>query len=220
MQNQSWKECRHEADWIVITAIDEHLCVPGVPMQDYLQQCRRQGVTVLHAMGFQMLSEEFPEPHELLCETRTIGAPYGKMSKLSIFDPRAIEETRFDIGRHHARPTGRVRQPRRDQLLLLHYKYLGFERVYQRHRFLKTGLRGEDFKGTWTLKYDWSRPRLRQDWNLFLRVAVDLADESFSAVRCHRNRRWWRRGWRLKRKLGLVSPRVLLLPRQTENWAA
>ena len=29
MQNEAWKESRHRADWIVITAIDEHLHVPG-----------------------------------------------------------------------------------------------------------------------------------------------------------------------------------------------
>ncbi len=213
MQNHSWKESRGEADWVVVTAIDEHLHVPGVAMRDYLEQCRQMRVTLLHAMGFQIVSEKFPGPDELLCETRTTGAPFAHFSKLSIFDPVAIEETRFETGRHTASPKGRIRLPRRDELLLLHYKNIGFDRVFERHRLLKSGLRSVDKKQPWSKKYDWSRERLRQDWNLFADAAVDISAEDFRAIDWHRDRRWWRSGWKLRRRLGLVSTDILFLPR-------
>lgn len=220
MQNRAWKESKKEADWVVVTAIDEHLHVPGVPMRDYLERCRRKGVTLLHAMGFQMLSEEFPDDGELLCETRTIGAPYARMSKLSIFDPKSIKNTGFEAGRHFAYPKGVLKLPRRDDLLLLHYKNLGFERVFQRHRTLKSGLGPTDTAQRWAKKYDWSREQLRKDWDLFASAAVDIAAKGFNARKCHRNRRWWRRGWKLRTKLGLVSTDLLFHPRLPgERWA-
>ena len=220
MRNHAWKESRGTAEWIVIVDVDEHVCVPGMTMRDYLRQCRRRRVSLLHGMGFQMISEDFPAPHELLCATRTIGAPYARESKLSIFDPLAVDETTFGLGRHMARPRGRLRLPWRDRLLLLHYKYVGFERLYQRHRFLKTGLRKNDLRKEWAKQYDWSRERLRQDWELFARAAVDVAVEGFDARRCHRNRRWWRPAWKIKRRLGLVSRRDLHLPRSHTSWAS
>ena len=81
----------------------EHVCVPGVPMQDYLRACRHRGVSLLHGMGFQMISKDFPAPHELLCATRTIDAPFARESKLSIFDPQAVECRSRMRSRHGSR---------------------------------------------------------------------------------------------------------------------
>jgi hypothetical protein len=220
MHNHSWEESREIADWVVITAIDEHLHVPGMANREYLEHCRKQKVTLLYAMGFQMVSEEFPEPEETLCETRTVGAPYARMSKLSIFDPKAIRKTNFKGGRHVAYPEGRIKLPRRDRLLLLHYKNIGFERVYKRHRELKNGLGPRDAKQRWAKKYDWSKEKLRQDWDLFADSAVDLASGNNAGERCHYFRRWWRRSWRLLNLLKLISSDVLSLPRlPNERWA-
>lgn len=36
MQDEAWKESRGAADWVVVTAIDEHLHVRGRPMAAYL----------------------------------------------------------------------------------------------------------------------------------------------------------------------------------------
>ena len=40
MQEHSWKESRGRADWVVITAIDEHLWVRGRDMRSYLRELR------------------------------------------------------------------------------------------------------------------------------------------------------------------------------------
>jgi hypothetical protein len=55
------------------------------------------------------------------------------MSKLSIFDPVAIDSTGFTVGHNEAKPTGRLQFPLRDELMLRHYKYIGFERPLRRH---------------------------------------------------------------------------------------
>src|SRR6267378_5894592 len=118
--NQVWKESRGQADWVVITALDEHLHLKSSPIGEYLADCAELGVTVIPALGYQMLTNDVPESGEWLCETRTLGAPFADMNKLSIFNPDAIVETGFAVGRHHAQPRGDLRLPARDELMLLH----------------------------------------------------------------------------------------------------
>jgi hypothetical protein len=192
LQNHVWKESRGRAGWVVITAIDEHLHVPRLAMREYLTECGRRQVTCIPALGFQMVSEDFPAADERLCETRTRGAPFWEMNKLSVFDPNAITETGFAPGRHRARPAGRVTLPDRDELLLLHYKYLGFERTYRRHVLLRSGLGPDDLARGRGVQYAWSRDRLRVEWDAFARRAVDVSDPALEPWRTHRVPRWWR----------------------------
>ena len=63
------------------------------------------GITIVPALGYQMVSEEFPRPDALLCETCSHGAPWDIYSKLTFFNPDAITETNYGVGRH-----GRARQ--------------------------------------------------------------------------------------------------------------
>ena len=192
LYNQTWKESRGSADWVVITAIDEHLHVPGKEMLDYIDRCSRAAVTCVPALGFQMVSEEFPEPHETLCLTRTRGAPWRHMSKLSLFDPNAVKETCYKDGRHKAHPSGRVIYPERDELLLLHYKLIGFERSYRHNSRELSGLRSYDHAQNWQRLYEFSREQFRRHWNRFARNAVDLSDPKLRPWIDHREKRWWR----------------------------
>jgi hypothetical protein len=206
MHNHVWKESRGLADWVVITSIDEHLVVPDCPMRTYLEECDQKGITLLPALGYQMLSEEFPEPDETLCVSRTWGAPWRKMSKLSIWNPEVIEETNYSIGRHEATPMGRVKLARRDELLLLHYKYIGFERTLARHATLLTGLGSKDTASDGgQFKYTWSREQLREDWDQIAARAVDVTSPDLRPWSSHLERRWWRRKLRqrLRRRAAL-----------------
>src|SRR5215469_11730239 len=126
-----WRESRGTADWVIVTDIDEHLYHPDIC--NYLAQCRAQGVTIIPALGYQMLAEHFPEHKTLLCQSLTIGARDAVYSKLNIFSPNEIDAINYTPGRHSAAPTGRVVLPAQDELVLLHYRYLDFERVRKRH---------------------------------------------------------------------------------------
>src|SRR6516164_9051079 len=97
------------------------------------KQCRERGATIVPALGFQMLSEEFPGQKNLLCRSLTKGADLPLYSKLNIFSPNEIDAVNYSAGRHTAAPTGHVVLPARDEVVLLHYHYLGFERVCQRY---------------------------------------------------------------------------------------
>jgi hypothetical protein len=208
LQNNAWKESARTADWVVITAIDEHLHVPGQGMKEYLQDRRRYGVTCIPALGYQMLSREAPRPGERLCETRTMGASYEVMSKLSLFNPTAIEETNYAVGRHAASPSGRIKLPWRDRLLLLHYKYLGYERAFRRECFLKTGLGPTDLANQWGVQYLRNGEEFNQAWQDFERRVEDISCADMRPWKNHPGLRPWRSAWwnRLHRLAQLYRP--------------
>jgi glycosyltransferase involved in cell wall biosynthesis len=184
-----WKESRGVADWVICTDIDEHLHHPD--LLAYLDACKNEGITIIPALGYQMLSETFPQSDQLLCESVTMGAPWVQMNKLGIFAPDAIEETNFGLGRHTARPTGNVVAPDRDELLLLHYKYLGFERTQRRHEECAPRLQKTDLENDWCHRWSWAREQLQEDWKKFERDLVDVSRPDLRPWQSHPAPRWW-----------------------------
>ena len=188
LHDSCWKESRGRADWVIVAAIDEHLHHPR--LDDYLARCKRRRVTYLPALGFQMVTREFPMADEHLATTRTTGAPYAMMSKLRIWDPDALEETNFGIGGHDASPVGRLRLPWRDELLLLHYKLLGIDRVRTRSAALLTALGEYDRAHQWGDHYQ--AERVEEEWSHFVGRLVDLRDPRYVPWIDHTKGRWWR----------------------------
>jgi len=88
VSNHCWKESRGVADWVILTDIDEHLYHSD--LLTLLIEYKAQGTTFVPALGYQMISEDFPSPSEMLCGTRTLGAPWKQMCKVSLFDPTSI----------------------------------------------------------------------------------------------------------------------------------
>ncbi len=191
LSNECWKESRGTADWVIVTDIDEHLYHRD--LSNYLRSMSRTGVTCIPALGFQMISEEAPAPGVTLSDTYTRGAPWAKMMKASIFNPAAIEEIFFTTGRHQANPIGNVRVPDEDELLLLHYKYLGFARTHLRHLELARGLGSKDILNRYGHKYSWTEEEFRQDWENVLLTAVDVALVRDNPSRAYPLVRWWDR---------------------------
>lgn len=189
LQNNCWKESRGQADWVVVTAIDEHL--HHADILNYLYSCRKHGITLLPALGYQMISDEFPAKHEYLAASRTQGTPWGVMNKLSIFDPDLIEETNFEVGRHEANPTGEIVLPEEDELLLLHYKYLGQSYLIERNSFLAGGLGKIDRANQWGYQYTYSKEKFGEQWDFFKSGLVDIALLGADAWKQHREPRSW-----------------------------
>jgi Methyltransferase domain len=154
-----------------------------------LMRYKTLGITIVPALGYQMVSEEFPRPDALLCETCTHGAPWEIYSNLAFFNPDAITETNYGLGRHSASPTGRVIAPARDELLLLHYKFLGFERTHLRHQQQRSGLRSKDIENGWGYQYGWSEEEFGHAWREFAGNAIDVRMDA--AVANYPIPRWW-----------------------------
>ena len=133
------------------------------------------------------------------------------MNKLSVFNPDFIVDTGFGVGRHSAVPIGRVHLPPRDELMLLHYKYLGFERTLARHREECGGLGATDLANQWGIQYLWDAPRLRSEWEGFAARALDVSASDFKPWEMPARERHWRppgfqdAAPRLVHRLGLRS---------------
>jgi hypothetical protein len=116
------------------------------------------------------------------------------MNKLSLFRPDAIEETNFSAGRHLATPTGDVRPPERDELLLLHYKFLGARYTHERHAMLATGLGSIDRRNGWGREYFYDEAALNAVIAVYAAHAVDIGDPNLQPWKSHEKNRWWRPG--------------------------
>jgi hypothetical protein len=192
LQNEMWKESRGACDWVIATAIDEHLHHPDLAL--YLARAQRSGITAIPALGYEMVSSEFPAEHQWLARALTQGIPFVSQSKLSIFDPDAIEETHFGVGRHQAEPQGTVRYPARDELLNLHYKWLGLDYVRRRYALLRTGLGEVDRANRWGFHYDFSEPEIAAGMGVLMSTSIDLAAPGLDHHVTHPGERWWRSG--------------------------
>lgn len=190
LHNTCWRESRGVADWVVVTAIDEHLQHRDMP--DYLRRCRRHGVTCIPALGYQMVTADFPQPDAHLAAVHTRGVPDGEMNKLRLFDPNEIKP-HMSIGGHSAAPTGNVVYPERDEVLLLHYKYLGADYLDRRNQLLAGALRDGDRERRWGCHYDISRARAEAIVNWAVHNAVDVAAPDHVPWRDHHAPRFWRK---------------------------
>lgn len=186
-----WKESRGLADWVIITAIDEHLVHPD--LNGYLRQCLQSGITLVPAVGYQMIWDTFPADDAALAQIISEGAPFAPMSKLCIFRPDSIHETHFGPGRHTAEPQGDIRYPDRDEVLNLHFKYMDFDRVFARHQLLASGLGSTDLNNGWGHRYLFEKSRLRRDWQYFADRSIDLRKARPNAVDFNEEPRWWRK---------------------------
>jgi hypothetical protein len=187
LYDHGWKESRGEADWVVVVNLDEHLYHPD--MTRYLGDCRQAGVTAIPALGFQMVGDEVPPPHATLSETVRRGVVWQYMSKLAVFDPDAIEHVNYSPGRHVADPEGELVYPERDELLLLHFKYLGLEYIDGRQSAQRARL-GERDRGYGV--YRATREETAAKLSELRRKAVEPLARGIEAYEPHR--RWWRPG--------------------------
>jgi len=192
LQNEVWKESRLQADWVVVTAIDEHLWVRNQPMADYLAAQARIGVTLIPALGFDLNGRIIPEDRGLLIHTVTRGRPRLVFNKLSIFNPDALQDVGFAPGRHRAEPVGNLRLPARDEVMLWHYKHLDFERNAAREARQALRLDQTDLADGLGQHYLRSKQQLRLFWDEMERQSTDLAAAGFAPDRACTGPLWWR----------------------------
>lgn len=167
--DDAWKQSRGRADWVIVCNIDEFLYHANLPA--YLASAESDGVTAIRAVGYQMVSEVFPTPAVPLTDQVRCGVRWRPMDKLAIFDPNAIEDINYAVGRHDADPVGRVAFPQRAEVMLLHFKYLGLDYLRRRHAELAPRLGRIDVERDWGHKYRWSAMQLEADFEHVRRSA-------------------------------------------------
>ena len=156
-----WKASRGRADWVIVVEMDEHL--QHADLRAYLAHARRDGVTAIRALGYQMTSEAFPSGPPPLWRSVVAGARDETFDKLAAFRPDALLETNFQPGRHSDDPQGQVAYEPNRQVKLLHYKNLGADYVCERNAALAHGLRPRDAAAEWGSHYLRGRDAVERD---------------------------------------------------------
>jgi hypothetical protein len=171
--DQCWKESRGIADWVIICNIDEHIHHPR--LLACLRTCQARGVTIIHPLGFEMVSSSFPLPSIALRHQVRLGMRSPAFDKPELFDPNRIQEINFEIGRHSANPEGQVYQDRSGRIRLFHYKYLGQAYLRQRSTQLSTRMKPLDLENGWGGYHQRRDPQMaRQLVDGALQKAVDV----------------------------------------------
>ncbi len=161
-----------EADWAIVTDIDEHIYHPSI--RTYLDACKRRGITAIQSLGYEMVSDDFPTGADPILEQVTLGVRSSGHDRLCIFNPRAITETNYSPGRHQAAPEGNVVWPDYSEILLLHFKQLGPEYPVLRSAELMKGIKSRDLEQGWGIHYSWSADEIRNTWQVMRSNAVPV----------------------------------------------
>ncbi|WP_018153019.1 glycosyltransferase family 2 protein [Leeia oryzae] len=190
LQDSCWHASRGKADWVIVTDIDEHLYHPDI--HNYLRRMVKAGVSMIPALGYEMIADAFPDTDGRLCDLLVRGVPSPFYSKLNIFSPNLIETTGYEPGRHTAAPTGHVLLPAKDELKLLHFKHIDFDRLCERHKQYLTRQRPQDLAMGWGGQYSWSDAKLKATWDLLHRKATNVLRHRWWPWQKASKRLWWK----------------------------
>jgi hypothetical protein len=146
--NHCWKESRGRADWVIICDIDEHI-YHHHNLREYLKWCRAEAVTIIHPLGVEMVSADFPASDAVLSERVRCGVRSIFFDKKAVFNPNEIDEINYCTGRHLAKPVGRPVFPRQREAKLLHYKALGLDYLLDRTQQLRARKTSFDLERGW-----------------------------------------------------------------------
>lgn len=192
MFNSAWKQSRDVADWVVLVDIDEHLHLAGgADVRSYLAAQRGLGVTLIPALGFNMVSLDMPVDEGRLVDVVRRGVAARALNKLLVFDPGAVEETTVGHGRHVAAPSGRLLLPARDELMLCHFRQLGLRhwqgRADELAERLGPGDRADGLAGNWLYPREYRAER----WPMILAKSIEVNGPGFVADQEAEGPLWW-----------------------------
>jgi glycosyltransferase involved in cell wall biosynthesis len=132
LKNTAYKSV--ETDWVIVADVDEHLWHPN-GLRQYLEQCMAKGITIPRVEGRQMVSEEAPADDGVATFTDLVKRGVREntyYAKYAVF--QKCVDIRYAAGCHCCNPSGRVSGTAEAEVLLLHYKWVGFKRALERAR--------------------------------------------------------------------------------------
>lgn len=190
LNNTMWHDSRGRADWVVLADVDEHFHHPHRPVGDYLAEQRAAGVTMVPGLGFGMVHDELPPDAGRLVDLVRRGRPRSPFNKLGAFDPDAVTESGIGHGRHVASPIGDIRLPVRDELMLCHFKHLGFDRWIARDELLGSRREVRDRAEGLGIHYFMTSAERREFWDGLLAESRDLGGPDFVPDQRAAGQRW------------------------------
>ncbi|PZR74996.1 MAG: glycosyltransferase family 2 protein [Chthoniobacterales bacterium] len=187
-----WRESRGRADWVCFVDLDEFLFHPD--WHCYLDAQKEAGVTIIQALGYDMVSETFPPAGATLATSLTRGRRDLHLDKTGLFALDAIEQINHSVGRHRCSPVGRLVLPARYSMQLRHYKTLGLEYLLARTHALATRLTGDDLTRGWSAHYLRDDDSIRAQFQEQLSQARPVPPPSVTKPNKNPKKEpWWRR---------------------------
>ena len=189
--NHAWKDSRGNAAWVVLADIDEHFHHPHAAMADYLGEQRAAGVTLVPGLGFGMVNDTLPPDDGRLVDAVRRGRPRAPFNKLGLFDPDVVEDAGIGHGRHVAAPVGDLHLPARDEVMLCHYKHLGFDRWVARDDLLGSRRGTRDLAERLGIHYFMTPQERREFWAALDEESQVLAGPGFAPDGVAHGPFWW-----------------------------
>lgn len=137
IKNNAYKRSRGTADYVVVVDADEFLFHPDI--LSVIAEGKRNGATLFRTIGYNMTAWRFPKGSAPLVAQVHRGVPSSIYAKTCIFDPRL--SINYDLGAHSCQPDGHdVEYYQGEELLLLHYHYVGVAKTIARHKACRSRL--------------------------------------------------------------------------------
>jgi glycosyltransferase involved in cell wall biosynthesis len=175
IKNHCWKG--DKADLVIVCDVDEFLYAVDIP--DFL--ARRQEFHVFKPVGYNMVSENFPEYGPLLItEQIKSGVMAENYSKVVLFNPKMVTEIDYGIGAHIARPRGTsIMRPYdardfNEELKLLHYKNISFEYRQRKNWEYAPRVGAISKKSNWNYHFSYDEQTQRAEFDSLLRDAKKI----------------------------------------------
>ena len=133
------------ADFVVVSDFDEFIYSPNLRKE--LQYMKEKKQTIAKLIGFDMISDTFPEhkseSKKLSFEIIRNGSLNEMMCKPILFSPKYFTEMNFCYGAHFCDPQGTINWYDRNQIYIFHHKFLSMDYMMEKYNTL--GKRLSDF---------------------------------------------------------------------------
>ena len=129
IRNELWKTS--DADWIIICDMDEYLCMN----QTDLNEEEKSGTTLIKTQGYNMVGNSHSAIlDDIKIEEIDQGFKDNHYSKTICFKRKDIHHMYYGAGGHECFPIGPRVQYSEKTYPLYHFKYLGFEFLFQNYK--------------------------------------------------------------------------------------
>ena len=161
-RSNCWKECN--SDYVIVCDMDELLYHP-----DLIGFIKKQSyVDYFTPTGYNMVGEEVPTDYtKQIYDIIKVGTKHIGYSKCVLFKRKNVNETNYSAGAHLSsfQGTERLINCTTDELKLLHYKWLSFDYVYNKHTHYGERRSEHSKKNGWGGHYGLSKERMMIEYN-------------------------------------------------------
>jgi uncharacterized protein (DUF1919 family) len=142
IKNTIWKNSKESADFVIVQDLDEFVHFPDYPysIKNGLLELKKLNTNFVYLKGYEMVctDEEFDNipNNDQIYKYINKGFYASNYSKPNLINPKSLIETNWEPGSHQINPIPNV-LPTEFNVLLLHYKHIGFNHEINRRKELR-----------------------------------------------------------------------------------